>query len=796
MYELSATPQAEHLTIRYGTSPKINSFSWAGITCVLKNKDAVAGIIDIKLIDKLRGGYSQKTVFVDQIEIPPKTVIKYNTPVMIESSEEYYLDCSVNRTRRKNTSSALLSLASWKKRPLPIFNDSNEISLGSYRDIPDLSNYYYPSYFAANTTCRNWKFLALAPCIIMLRPDFSNFSSEKINAIMDYVKMGGKLLFADPIGLRDAMKTPLADLSPVIPLHTTTVSKIPEIKKIIPSYKKFTKPVPFLLTLPNGRGITLLKHRGYPLIRERKFGLGTVCAVMFPIEKNTFTTSNEWGKVLKSTISNMEFYNDTDLISPVLDDLNGFTVAGLANVQMILALYFILLVASIGAGLYFKKTALAWVLSGGISIAFAFAILYLSIAGVDADKGDFLSFVEVHAPTPTDNSIAGAGFYELMSTKDHEISFSADYENVLISALPPSETKIMMMASNNGMPPLEVKRVNGIPGINHLNLPVNSPRLFCGYFSKPSDVPEIKLPEVEIDDKGAVFKDWAIPSRYISVQTAWLQLPSGALPLTVQGGKLIQASSPAAFSSDTIIKKLREFMTHACQHSSPMIVLVENSSKPSFFTLKNVIPHGKKVTILPVAESFKGRRIVIPPAYISLSPGDPSTKLVMKGNYFKPSIYTRGDTSYTVKFNFPSFLANIKINKIKIEFEYQNDSKNVIVRPILKGKKTKVREKLVKHIRGRRKNKKNRNRTIITYEDVVRRKELFGKEEQKGVFVFNDINEVISPALTYGLLDLKVHLKDNNIPMGSQRIANTWSIRKLKITLYGELQKSERKILF
>jgi hypothetical protein len=787
---LLAAPSAENLSIRYGTSPKVNRYSWITISCHLKNPDEKKRDIEIRLVDDIAGPYRQNTIFSDLITIPPKSQMHYNSMAMVENSEEYNLEVFYNGKQISKTSSTLLKLASSKLKPVPIFNDAIEDNLGSFKDIPALHDSYITTFFSAGTPLNRWQLLKNAPFIIMIRPDYEKYSSAKFQAIISYVKQGGSIVFADPQGIRNAMKTPLAPLLPVIPLRILKVTKLPELQTIIPSFKSFSMPVDFLEAIPNGDGLTLLKNEEFPLIRWKKFGMGNTRAVMFPILQKCYHSKTMWGTLVTNILCEQRLLNNTAPVKLTLDEMTGFTVPGIESIRWIIFLYFFIIALPLGVGLYFRKTGFAWIAGGAAAITFAVVLLYISLSGSGVHKKDFLSFIEI--VTPCGNLTSGVGYYGIMSASDKTIDIKSEHNDVAISAIPPSETKMLFMVkSTNKQPPIEIKTVNGRPGITSLNLPVNSPRHFYSTFSKEnSKSNNFTLPTLNCNSPEISLQPWKIPEGF-NPEAAWIQFPSGTVDLVIKDKTISMGKGSGVFHSNVLNQSIKNFISKGFKHSPPLLFLVEKTKKTSIFSLKNTIIHGKKIIAIPISQVFKSNKVTIHPEEISLTPGDTSTKLIMEGNNIKPEIYSRSDGTYLFKFQLPPCMKNIKPEQIQCNFSYINDSKNIVITPFLLGKLQEVKEKI-----SQRKRRAKRKKRQPIYKTVQKPKILEGKKDKNGVFIFSDPEDVINADSASGLIGLKIHLKTGNIPLGAQKKTNTWRIEKFKITVKGTLPEFKEQITY
>jgi len=770
---LNATPICKNLSIRYGTSPQINRYSWATLSCYLGNPDTKKSDIEIRLVDNISGVYRQKTIFSDQITVPSETELYYQTAVMLENAEEYSLELFHNGVRIGETSSSLIKLSSRKSHPLAIFNDSPGTNFGSFLGLDSLGDVYHPTFFSAATPFNKWQLLINSPFIVMMRPNYSEYSSEKFQAILSYVKQGGTIIFADPEGLKAAIKTPLAPLIPIRPLRQKKVQKLPELSNIIPSFKSFAKPVTFLESIPNGDGVTLVRAGQFPLIRYKRFGMGGARAIVIPATSDAYRSRGEWKVLIGYLFSHQNLLNNTTPVKGALDEMTGFTIPGTGSIRWIIFLYFFIIAIPLGLGQYFKKTAAGWITAGLLATAFTVTMLYTSLSGAGVHKKDFLSFIEI--VTPGRESISGIGYYGIMSASDKRIDITANNENVLFSSIPPSKTKVFFMGnSSNTLSPLEIKTVNGLSGIKSMNLPVNSPRHFYSSFQgKRHSQKVFKLPQLTHNTSGISFLPWQIPKDFVTPEAAWIQFPSGKIELTINNRTLSIKKGGGVFHSNVINQKIKEFTTEGFKHTSPLLFLLNKADKASTFSIKNTIIHGKRISVIPVSEIFNTDKIVIRPEELSFTAGDTSTRLIMSGNKIKPEIFSRAPNTYLFKFQLPPYIINIKPKQIECEFSYINDSGNIKIEPFLAVKKS------------------SKKSASLGKNKIIR-----GEKDKNGVFIFSETSGVIDSSSGSALIGLEVKLKNINIPLGAQKKTNTWRLEKFRITIKGTIPKFKDKFIY
>ena len=778
-FHLIGKPAVSNLTIRMGTSPKILRYSWATMTAHLKNPDSKEAVVQMRLVDNLKGVYGQHTVFSDIVTIPPHTKIHYSSIVQIENAEEYFLKIFYKGKQIGKTASALIKIASNKGHYIPIFNDDDNINLGTFRDLQGFKDRYVPSFFYATTPCNKWSLLRKVPFIIMVHPDFSKYSAQKYQALINYVNEGGSIIFVNPECVKEATETPLAPILPVIPLRMEKISLLPEMKALIPSFKRFSSPVNFLKSAPQGDGITILTSKGFPILRIKKIGMGNCVFLAVPAIEDVYNSKEEWKSILDYLFTSRKLYNDPEKVEAVLNEMTGFTVPNQSAVQWIIVLYFIILAIPLGIGIYYRKTGIAWIAGGVSALIFTITLFYISLSEGNVHKKDFLSFIEIIAPYA--DTMPGIGYYGIMSASDKTVTIKANSSKTLFSSLPPAETRMFLPGQGlNHQSILDVKRVDGLSEIYNLNLPVNAPRDFYAEFaSTGSQTVKYLSPRLIYNGEKRKFSNWNIP-KGVNPEAAWLQFPSGSMQLTLKNGIISENRGGDVFHSDIIQESIKQFTNDGVRHSDPLLILLQNVDKTSTFNFKNTIIHGRRIIAIPVTQVFETADTTIHHDEISLLPATSSSRLIMDGNKIKPSIFSRSDNDYTFLFQLPEYTSEFKPKKIKCEFSYANDSKNIEITPFLLRKTEYLKEKNASPI----------DRTVMKMEQVP-----FEKNEH-GIYTLSLPDGIIDKNTRSGTIGIQIKIKDKTIPLGAQRKNNTWRIKKFNITIDCKIREFNKKISY
>ena len=767
-------PSVDRASLRFGSSPRMARGAWATLSFRLSNPTDKPVDLDVRMVDKVRDAIYQRNIFSNVITVPPRATINYRALVKPEESEEYQLDLFVDGKQISSSSSFLTSMITGSARQIPVLNDSDD-SMGSFAITPTFKGILYASPVFAPVPFKQWEGMAKCPVTILVKPDFTRYSEANFTALLNYVRQGGVLVFADPLAMLSAVDTPLVELLPVKPLRLRKVLELAPFTKRFKKFTSFKKPVDFLESTPAGDGLTIMSLNAHPVIRIKRFGLGRVVFSAVPIRSDVYKSTEQWMEVLKFFIGNQKLRNDTTFIKVALDEMTGFTVPRMESVRNMFIVYFIMLAIPLTLGFFFKRTGLAWLAAGVLSVGFMFYFLNKTTSGVNAKKKDgmFVSFIQVQTPGDTAGSPTNA-YYGLMSTSDRKTTLKAADASTVLSSLPLPENRMMIMMQGFGMsksPPTQVQRINGVPELPEMHLATNASRQFYAGFSAPTiDASILKLPEMEYSEKGFVFKNWDVP-KGMKPESAWIQFANDILPLKVSNGQVSQLSGKSMFDSDTITTAIRTLLEKGWKHSSPILFLSEQTDDSPLPLPESAIAHGMKVTALPIRQIITSNAVIAPNESITLCAGDTASRMIMNGNEIKPNIVSRSDSEYLFRFELPPLFSSMRPTKVKINLEYSNSGNNIIMEPFIFVGKT-----LEKKFR--------------------KSAEIKGVKSGKGTWIFKKVGGIFSDFPGRAIVALKVKLKNTHLPMGARLKANTWTIEKLKIAVKGEMPPEAKNANF
>jgi hypothetical protein len=768
-------PSVDRPSLRFGSSPRMARETWATLSFRLSNPTNEPVKLEVRMVDKIRDAIYQRNIFSAQVTVPPETRINYHTIVKPEESEEYQLDLFLDGKQISSSSSFLTSMITGSARQIPILNDSDD-SMGSFSITPTFKGILYSSPVFSPVPFTQWEGLVKCPVTLLVKPDFSRYSEANFRALMNYVRQGGALVFAEPSTLFSAMDTPLAEMLPVRPLRLRKIRTLPPFSKRFKGFEKFQHPVDFLEADPAGDGLTLMSYEAHPVVRVKRYGLGRVLFSAVPIRADAYVSKDQWLEVLKFFLSHQKLRNDTTFIKSALDEMTGFTVPPGETVRNMFLIYFLLLAVPLALGVYLKRTGMAWLAAGVVSVVFMFYFLEKATSGGSSKNkknGLFVSFIQIQTPGDAAGSPSDA-FYGLMSPIDKTTTVRAEHASTVLSSLPLPENRMMIMMQGFGMsktPPTQVKRVDGVPELPKMHLATNASRQFAAGFSGPAlEMDDLNFPEIAYSEKSFTFKTWKAPEK-LKPESAWIQFANAVLPLKVADGEISQTSGDSLFDSDTITTAARELLEKGWKHSSPMLLLAEKTADSPLPLPADSIAHGLKIVALPIRQTITSNIVTAPSESISICAGDTASRMIMNGNEIKPNIVSRSDSEYLFRFELTPFFSAMRPTEVNVELEYANSGNNIIIEPYL-----------------------FTGRTLL--KKFIKTGEIKGVKKDARSWRFTNTENLFSDFPGRGVIALKAKLKNTRLPMGARMKANTWTIEKLKISVKGEMPPEAIKAKF
>ena len=805
---LSASPIVSRPSLRLGFSVRMPRYSWATLSCHIENPDPRPHNIMLRITSE--EGMFQYNVFQDVIHILPKTVIEYKTDFMLENAEKYNIEIfSDGKKLSLPRDDILLKFVKNRGELIGIINDSYDISIGAFTQLKRFKNKYFSSQFQSIQIPENWKTLERFTALVIIDPDYSKISARQYNTLLEYVSMGGIIIFAYPDTLFKLAKTPLAPLLPVHPIKMRHIGRLPAVKKFIHNFGNWRKkPVQFLETIPKKESTVILQNDGLPVFVWKKYGLGSCRFSAIPLCGDYYRNrKDDWQDLLSIFFDHQRFFPEKDEFKACLDEMTGFPIPKSSLIQTLFIIYFASLAILMITGFILKRSGLIWGIAGIYAVIATLFVLRLAQSQSEY-TGKLLAAIELDTrnPGPT---IPVTGYYGLYSDANVRVSVSAKDENSLISAIPPNANLLMPFAmyqarnrfaknqpgrnnaaskqQNKSFPitnTYEIQRVNGVPLLSDISIMALTTRQFtCSSAIRDEKLNQFTWPSLLYSQKGLSLDPWQIPQN-IKPENAFLLLPSGIFNLTISGNKLtLSSKTQDFFQNNKILKTLRQALCKGYKHSTPSLVLVEKLKKPEIPVPDDTKVQGKKLTVIPLKEKCPEKNILIIPEQIVLSPGDSSTRVIMSGNSLKKNMEINGANSYLFKFQVPPIFSKIRPGKIVVNFSYLNQGGNIKATPYL------ILNSAEQADSNDPKTKSNSKNPNLFGADAYKNK-ITGTQIKPGIFVFKGKN--IAAALDKvdgkGYILIDTVEKDFKLDAAQKLRTNRWAITKLTIAIKGSIR--------
>lgn len=723
----------------------------------------------------------RRTVFSEKFIIPANASLKYGTSVMVEESENFHVELYVENKRVPGVDSVIIKTMNEKEAQFCVLNDSSGTSMGSVNQLEAFRKKCFQVQLSHKEVPFHWSSLKSFVAIIVLRPDFKSYSSRQFRAVIDYVRQGGVIIFADPEGALEAANTPFTELLPVNPLRIRKITGIQSVKKFFPEFKEWgeSDPVEFLESYPRENSLVWLKENQFPVFSWKKVGFGESRFSAISLSGTVLEKTGAWEKAMLFFLNHQSRLADTRKISGCLDEMTGYTVPGVGAVKAVFFWYFLLLALITGAGIYFRKGNIA--LAGAVILSLIVTFYVFGMVSSGTAKNTFpLVVASVEARYPAGDTGVVDAYYGIFSRKDVVETFTGSDENTRFSAIVPGFNRMFVSIgddSSKGLmekkttDPMEVLCAYGIPQLFRLNIRTNISRQLNAMFSV--DVPankEIPLPEVTYTEKGFSFKEWQCPQD-LKYDFAFLAFPGKIMPLSGKFGKLsYDPGIGGSFSrGDNIMASLADSLRFGFKTMKPCVALVSTGKTSMKFNDSGC--QSRIINFIPVREKIENEKIYVGPESIVLSAADSSSKAVIPGNELISQAYSQNSADYKILFKLPPMYSMMIPEEIDVRLVYFNDTMSVSVVPKM---------------------------LLSTGQPTVSNKpggkgmaemQIQGEKKTNTEYVFTkNLDKVIDPYSGEGVVVLSVNLKDTGTSMSEKLRANKWLLKELSIGVKGRLR--------
>ena len=275
-----------------------------------------------------------------------KAVSTYKLLLLEKSGDRYLpvkgvkpIDCVMDfRDFRTRTSIALIT-----DQPLEIGNLTKRLGLDEGAiHLTFLNRGKWPEH---------WSEYSSYDALIFLDPVFEGKHSMAIQALKDYAKIGGTVIFAHPNSINNAARTQFEELLPVYPLQNRQINEIPSLQKFLKSKDIYSETgMTFVDSIAKKDTYVPCSWNEFPVVAWKKFGLGLTGAIMISPSADGFQNSDAFAKTWAYLIDNIK--RPSSLSSLQTNDsretvnmLNGLTIPGPSVILGHMLIYLILIAA-------------------------------------------------------------------------------------------------------------------------------------------------------------------------------------------------------------------------------------------------------------------------------------------------------------------------------------------------------------------------------------------------------------------------------------------------------------------
>ncbi len=785
-------------SINYNGGRRIPHYSWASVDYVVDNPKNRAVKVKIRTepIDQ-----RNKTIYETIFDVGPDTTYSFSDLITIGSVDEYGVDMFLGTERLTDASQRLnyIRLAHPLDRYIVFINDEQDLTYGHFAKNTNLGSTYLNCMNQTRKMPRHWAGYDNAAIVVVMRLDFANVVNRQYKALLDYVARGGTVLFSDPQGLMAAWDTPLRQCIPVTPLRLRKIEHLTALSEIGGTEKRWDDGTDFLESLPNGPGLTTLKHEDFPLVRWRRHGLGLVgvCAVSpsdegFVSEGKEGVNFNTYWRHLLSYSERCDYASSSQDIqlTGAVDKLTGVKIPSASFIRNVVFCYLVAVLILVALGVVFKQQLKAWAALAIIAI--------VTIIGIFMYAG----YMRRHLPRKTATILEFASYGTEQETveqlvclflKDEQtMDLKADGYDYKIRSMPPARDPKEMAQSwfsesisaklqnskkrgkkgtrsgkeDKGeneaiLDPLRVSTVNGRSGLLNLNLRDSKPQFFNTLANLPGPT-HFQPPVVTWDTGRPVIEAWKIPDG-LNCEYAALILEEGYYPVSIKDGSLVRkASDPLADKASPIYASLRDFLVRA-KSPVPLIAAFSELDKDRNGLIDKETGFsvmGRRINLVPVIDPLNSGPRTIPGARISID-GHPENKQIMRINetwVFEDQRATREPLRFQAQL--PIGYSRFKPEEIVVDFQANNSGGNMTFAIL-----------------------------FLPDGDVKRKVRLKKREDGRWVLDCSKFkpHEVIDPA--NGYIELALVAKEKTkIRDGAARLRfNTWKIQKIQVSASGIL---------
>ncbi|MBR2425831.1 MAG: hypothetical protein IKB16_03725 [Lentisphaeria bacterium] len=704
MVSLFAEIRVERVNINRNF-PRLIRNSTTDFQCIVTNTDNRQHLVEVRFIPL--AGDTMNTYNSGKILLPPKTTGTLSFPIQTSLAEGYTIEVrsdGVRIPRNGVVNDIKLMLNSYSQRTAVILNDGEESPGLPARGTAFKDKLFFNTVPAARAPV-NANDYSECPAVMLYKPALKQYSAEQFRALLSYVAGGGTLIVLHPDTVQKMASTPLAELLPVIPIKKHTVAALPPVTDKITGFDRSKRwEIEILETAERGRGVNLMFWNTLPLLRVSQYGLGYVKVAMFPVNEQTFCGSNNAGfeKFLFELLTIQQLYPNRKSFETVLDKLTGFAIPDTSEIVVRVTIYLVVFFLILLAGLFFKRSGLAWtaaVLAAlgatGLTLmhsASKFAAQESVLSEIRLEQASPVNLGEVycscfakeesviHAGMPSEICASFSALPESPYISNYFVNLASDVFDDTTAPQKPKPRQVRYSF------PVEVHRdIRGKKRVEAMHIAPRTSRQFMAFYTAANrDDRALNVPEAELylTEQGLSMAAYPIPDQYrkMDLQGAYLVMPGGVRKLSVDNGAC-SLESDSSFFLNEMDQALMDSVCNGLRKPFPYVALVYPVKKNMVELNMKIQPQGREIIMIPARVTINSRKVTIPKEMLVLSSNNAMSRTFLHGNEIigKSSLMVGQPLTFGV--SLPAFLNGIfPPEKVKLVMDYSiadNVSMNV-----------------------------------------------------------------------------------------------------------------------
>ena len=537
----------------------------------------------------------------------------------------------------------------------------------------------------------HWSEYSPYDALIILDPLFDDKNPLLIRAVKDYAKMGGTVIFAHHNGINNAAKTQFEELLPIIPLQNRTINRIPALQNFLKSEDIYSEyGMTFVDSVAKEGSLVTCKWNEFPVISWRKYGLGLTGAMSISPTQAGFHGTDAFAKIWRYLLDNIN--RPVDMSSLVSDDsretvnmLNGLTIPGPNEILKYMLAYLVIIVFIFVICFKLKKSIIAWITSLALSMAMTGIIFNKAYSASDGSKDRTAA---VLSQIPVIDDAPSIQVYSIFSKNDEKITFKGDVINDRFRKLPKVKVRQSGLQINkSGYKATEIQDVitgsyNGnAASLKELQLQGLSARNFTRLsrsHTSPFAAPELRFAQsgLEIDSK-------EFPAELSQAELIYLCGTNGIIPMVFENGKLsIKANRRIFGKTDENLRKLLNTLGIV----RPTLVYAVKGIREDSILDDTFEVNGMNFYVSPLTELIGGNTF-IPGEFVEVLETISSILIYREGTWITVRHMGGEASNYDLEAQLPLGYDQLNLSEVVVDFEYVNQSGNILVDVALNGKK-------------------------------------------------------------------------------------------------------------